>query len=134
MHAHTLIFFQYSLLLTTLPPCFHNCLSLMIWKTTYAFKNHRVYWHSYQHSFLSSIWICIYSPTFVLFLVEAEMPYARQLPKERRGCEYLCVCAHIEWTTNKVSTGKLLTTPCHGNIQTFLPPLTTYPCLLPICS
>lgn len=38
MYAHTLIFFQYSLLLTTFRPHFRNCLSFIIWKNTYAFK------------------------------------------------------------------------------------------------
>lgn len=56
-------------------------------------RSHSIYWHHYQHSFLSSIKIHIYSPTFVLLPVAAEIPYARELPGERkRICVCVCVC------------------------------------------
>lgn len=55
-------------------------------------RSRSIYWHHYQHSFLSSIKIHIYSPTFVSLPVVAEIPYARELPVERKR---ICVCACV---------------------------------------
>lgn len=58
-------------------------------------RSHSVYWHHYQQSFLASIKFHIYSPTFVLLPAVAEIPYARELPGERKGCVRVCVCVCV---------------------------------------